>query len=451
MRFRQTDRRHPPPPRPVPSRRGSARWTVTGLALLCVVLAACARTPSQPDIVGDQDPTPAAPVTITWSFWGDDAAVEVNRRLVTLFEREHPDIRVEMVHRAWRDYFDWLQAEWQLGRSPDVMFLNFIPSYAPSGELAPLEDYVARDDVDLGDFYPALLDGFRADGHLYGLPRDNDTKVIYYNRAHFRAAGLAEPDDDWTWEDLRAAAVALTRHDPVAPRYGLGLDLDYWWLVWLWQNGCPVLDHATAPSAAQLDGAACTEALQFLQDLIHTDRVTPPVEQMTTDAMNRLLRTGQLPMLFGNHALVPWFANTAELEWQVAPLPRGVARANVAGGAGFVLSRRSPQPEAAWQLVRFLTGAKAQALLAESGVITPARRSVREESVFLRQQPYRAELFRAESLVGRPIPNFPGVTDFYRLMNEGLRAVWRGERHPAEALADLAPAVQRVIDAATAR
>jgi multiple sugar transport system substrate-binding protein len=419
--------------------------------LLCAVLAACARTPSQPDPPSAERPTEITPVTITWSFWGDERAVELNRRLVALFEREHPDIRVDTVHQPWRDYFDWLWAEWRDGRAPDVMFLNFIPSYAPSGELAPLEDYVARDAVDLGDFYPALLEGFRAAGHLYGLPRDNDTKVIYYNRAHFRATGLAEPHDDWTWDDLRTAALALTQRDPAAPRYGLGLELDYWWLVWMWQHGCPVVDNATAPATLHLEGTACNEALQFLQDLIQVDRVTPPLEQMTTDGMNRLFRTGQLSMVLGNHALVPWFANTAELEWQVAPLPRDVARANVAGGAGFVVSRRSQHPEAAWQLVRFLTERKAQALMAESGEITPARRSVREDSIFLRQHGYRAELFRTESLVGRPIPNFPGVTDFYRLLNEGLRPVWRGERRPAEALRDLIPELQRLIDDAAVR
>ena len=416
--------------------------------LLLAVLAACSERGSRPEAGTDRPAAPPTPVTISWSFWGDDWAIEVNRRLVAIFEREHPAIRVQTVHRPWRDYFDWLRAEWRSGRSPDVMFLNFIPAYVPAGELEPLDGYVARDGVDLSDFYQPLLEGFRVGAGLYGLPRDNDTKVIYYNRAHFREAGLAEPADDWTWDDLRRAARALRRDDANAPRYGLGLDLDYWWLVWHWQNGCPVLDNALEPTTARVDEPACVEALQFLQDLIHADRVTPPPELMTTEAMNRLFRRGELSMVFGNHALVPWFANTAELEWQVAPLPRGLERANVAGGAGFVLSRRSAQKEAAWQLIRFLTGPKAQAVLAESGTITPARRSVREDSIFLRQQPYRAEVFRSESAVGRPIPNFPGATDFYRLMNEGLLPVWRGERRPADVLRELAPQAQRIVDAA---
>ena len=388
-------------------------------------------------------PGSASPVTITWSFWGDDWEVAVNQRMVRAFERDFPHIKVRTEHHPWSEYFTWLRDEWRAGRSPDVMFLNYIPSYVVTGELEPLDRFA--DSAQLADFYPALLNSFRYNGQLYGLPRDNDTKVIYYNRAHFGDAGLAEPGADWTWADLRDAALALTGQDTAGPRYGFGFEREYWWLVWLWQNGGQVVDDGQNPGAVLLDSPANAEALQFLQDLIHVDRVTPPLAQMNTDEMNRLFREGRLSMIFGNHGLVPWFANTPELSWDVAPLPQNRERINVAGGAGFTISRRSQAKEASWQLVRFLTGPKAQALLAESGVITPARRSVREDNIFLRQQPYRAEVFLAETEIGRPVPNFPGVTEMERVMDEGLAPVWRGERRVADVLPELVPKVERAI------
>ena len=439
--------------RPAPPGNGLRRWRPSLGYLLIVsvlLLSACGQgSSSSHSPVAGSAPS-AAPITVTWSFWGDDWAVAVNRRLANAFERQHPGIRVQILHRPWRDYFDWLQAEWQAGRSPDVMFLNYIPAYVPLGQLEPLDEYVRQDRVDLSDFYPALLDGFRAQGRLYGLPRDNDTKVIYYNRAHFAEAGIREPADTWTWDDLRAAARALTRRDPGATRYGFGFEPEYWWLVWMWQNGCDVLDSMTDPSVVRLAEPACAGALQFLQDLIHVDRVTPAPAQLTTDEMKRLFRAGELSMVFGNHALVPWFTETSDLSWDVAPLPRAAARANVAGGAGFVMSRHAAHKDAAWRLIRFLTESKAQGILAASGVITPARRSVREDSIFLKRQPYRAEVFRSESELGRPIPNFPGATEFNRVMNAGLAPVWRGERSPADALRDLAPRIEQIVNEARA-
>ncbi len=401
----------------------------------------------------DRDPAPAdagatnanEPVTITWSFWGDDWELAVNQRMARAFEQEHPGIRVEIEHHPWSEYFTWLKSEWREGRSPDVMFLNYIPAYVELGELEPLDRYIGDEPALMADFYPALLTSFRAKGQLYGIPRDNDTKVIYYNRSHFLEAGIPVPKPNWTWQDLRETARALTQRDGGAPRYGFGFEPDFWWLVWLWQNGGEVVNDPMRPTEVLLDSPENAEAIQFLQDLIHTDRVTPPPDQLNTEDMAKLFRDGRLSMLFGNHALVPWFTNTADLSWDVVPLPQGATRANVAGGAGYTISRRSQHQDAAWQLVRFLSGQKAQAILSESGLITPARRSVREDNIFIRQQPYEADVFLAETEMGRPVPNFPGVTEMQRVIDEGLDPVWRGERPAAEVLRELAPRVEQVI------
>ena len=36
----------------------------------------------------------------------------------------------------------------------------------------------------------------------FGLPRDLNVVALYYNKAMFDAAGLAYPDDTWTWDKL---------------------------------------------------------------------------------------------------------------------------------------------------------------------------------------------------------------------------------------------------------
>lgn len=426
--------------------RAWLRYTRLGVFLPFVVAAlACSGNQSATPVADTSQVEPTPPVTITWSFWGDEWELAQNQRIVRAFEREHPSIRVQIAHHSWSTYFGWLRDEWQAGRSPDVMFLNYIPSYVLHGELEPLDRYLARDWISLEDFYPALLDSFRSEGRLYGLPRDNDTKVIYYNRAHFAEAGIPEPVAGWTWNDLRNAALALTRRDAPSPRYGFGFEPDYWWLVWLWQNGGDVLDDPAQPTKVTLDSAESVSALQFLQNLITVDRVTPPAAQMNTDEMSRLFREGRLSMVFGNHTLVPPFSDTAGLSWNVAPLPQAAVRANVAGGAGFVMSRRSQHKDAAWELIEFLTSRKGQAMLAESGLVVPARRSVREDSIFLRKQPYNSNVFLAETELGRPVPNFPGATEMARAIDTGLASLWRGERSAAEVVRDLVPLIGRAI------
>ena len=44
------------------------------------------------------------------------------------------------------------------------------------------------------------------DGSVYGFPRDISVEVLYYNKDIFDEAGVAYPDDTWTWDDFLAAA-----------------------------------------------------------------------------------------------------------------------------------------------------------------------------------------------------------------------------------------------------
>lgn len=74
------------------------------------------------------------------------------------------------------------------------------------------------DPVDLSPIAPALLQAFTYDGSLYAIPKDFDTVGLWYNKALFDAAGVAYPDDSWTWQTLRDAAIKLT--DPTNGVYG---------------------------------------------------------------------------------------------------------------------------------------------------------------------------------------------------------------------------------------
>ena len=42
------------------------------------------------------------------------------------------------------------------------------------------------------------------------LPDTAAPDVVFYNRRMFDAAGLAYPRDDWTYDDMRRAAIQLT-------------------------------------------------------------------------------------------------------------------------------------------------------------------------------------------------------------------------------------------------
>jgi multiple sugar transport system substrate-binding protein len=426
---------------------------LSGLGLLTGCLPAPSPPVSSGRAGGTRAERQAAPITqpttVTWSFWGDPWQIEVHRRVAAAFEAENSSIKVELWHKPWAEYFTWLEDQWRQGTSPDVMFLNYIPSRAPSGEIEPLDDYFQRDPLDLSDFYPRLLEQFQSRGIYYGLPRDNDTKVIYYNKTLFNEAGLQPPANGWTWSDLRYLAQELTRRDANERtfQYGFAFEAETWWLLFVWQNGGDLVDHPYHPTRVRLGEPAAIDAVQFLADLIHVDRSTPPTDVLLKpEEYKNLFREGRLAMALGNHALVPAFAERAGLRWDVAPLPVGRERANMAGGAGYTISARSSKKEAAWALLRFLGGQKGQALFAESGVVVPARRSIREDSIFLKQQPYGVGVWADETEHGRPPLNAPVREAVIRIVEPALATVWRGERSAADAIQSVLPELRRLVE-----
>jgi len=387
-------------------------------------------------------------VTITWSFWGDPWEEQINERIIKVFEDEHPDIHVETLHDSWSTYFESAETWWSDGPVPDVMFLDFVPVYASRGLLEPLDGYVQRDGLDLEDFYPGLLDTFEYEGSLYGLPRDNDTKVIFYNKALFDAAGLPYPEPGWTWDDLREAAIKLTKRDgDQTIQYGFAYEPDEWWRLWVWQNGGELYDNDKAPTRTLMNSDEAIGAIQWLADLTNVDRVTPPYDvQKTSLGIGQLFQDGKLAMAFGNHALIPGFASEPGLKWDVVGLPQQKEQVNTAGGSGYVISQASQHKEAAWTFLKWLESPKGQAIFTESGVAVPSRRSVGEASIFMQQQPtHSAAVFLEETERGRPIPMFVGCQEALALFNEAFVPVWKGVETAEAAMAEVVPKVDALL------
>ncbi|NWJ45207.1 MAG: sugar ABC transporter substrate-binding protein [Chloroflexi bacterium] len=391
-------------------------------------------------------------VSLTFSYWGDEAEIQIDKKLIDLYERLHPGIKIISLYEKWENYFNRVEQDWIGDKAPDVMFLSYIPNYASKGILESLQPYIAKEkELDLNDFYPNLLEAFHYNNALYGLPRDNDTKVIYVNLRMFREAGLATPKAGWTLQDLREAAKKLTKRDENGniTQYGFAFEPDYWWQLYVWQLGGEVYDSFTSPeppSKLLLNSPEALSGIHFYSDLINKDRVTPTYEQMNTSTeITQLFQDGKLAMAFGGHGKVPAFSQTPGLEWDVVPLPVGKQRVNVAGGAGYVIHKNSKNKAEAWELVKFLTGDLGEGLFMETGLLTPARQSIREDNIYLRNSKYNWQVFNEESKYGKRVAQFRSSNDVVKLIDTELESVWRGQKSPVEILSGLPAKIDPVL------
>lgn len=73
-------------------------------------------------------------------------------------------------------------------------------------------------------------------GKHYALPYSMATYGLYYNKAMFDKAGVPYPTDDWTWDDLRAAALKLTSGSGASKTYGFLPDYTGQWAFLLFNS-----------------------------------------------------------------------------------------------------------------------------------------------------------------------------------------------------------------------
>lgn len=124
----------------------------------------------------------------------------VEQMIIDEYMAANPNITIEVEALDEEAYKTKFKA-YAMDGMPDVVSIwgqpSFLDEVLDAGVLAELnqEDY-----VDYG-FIPGSLDGFMKDDKLYGLPRNTDIQIVYYNQKMFEDNGWEVPA---TYEDMIA-------------------------------------------------------------------------------------------------------------------------------------------------------------------------------------------------------------------------------------------------------
>lgn len=385
---------------------------------------------------------------LVFAYWGDPAELPPFEKIVSDYEAANPDVTIEVQHAPWSGYFTRLDAQLAAGAGPDVFFITNVPNYAARNQLEQLDPWIADHDFPIGDFNKEALAIHSLDGKLYSIPRDNDTNALYYNKAAFDDAGVAYPTANWDWDDLRDAALKLTKRDGNrVSQYGFATEANDW-PRWIIQNGGDVFDDPLKPTKFTMDEPAATEAIQFLGDMINVDHVMPSFQELQqSGGTSQLFLSGQVAMVVTNAARLGTFAD-ASFDWAVAPLPTGRTgiHANRLGGAGFAMNAFSKNKDAAWKFLAYVAGEPGQATFASANAsAVPAM--VGNEAVRAAFKAPFADVFLKESEYGKLFPQFAGYVDITNLyIQPALDLVWTGEASAKDAIDGITADVQARLD-----
>ncbi len=339
-----------------------SRFLVT-LTVVSVVLAGCGADEEQ---------------GIRLSGWvSSPFESDAMQEIVAEFSAANPETNLAY-HPIQANYIEKIQLMLGTGTAPDVFMLDafWAPSLIGYDTLMPLDEFIERDpEFDIGDFEPVLLDAFRRDGRLYGIPKDYSTVALFVNPEMFRKAGLTEPPRNL--DELLDYARTLTIDvdgDGVVDQYGLGISESLEAILpFIWQNNGDLVDP---DGRLRVDDQKAIDTVEMLRDLRKEGIAVVPTDVGASWNMEAFGR-GRVAMAVSGLWAVSFLDTTfADTPYEVAPLKAGTTDSSIAYVVGYVIPKDSTSPDDAWQLLRYLTDKAGQARWAELDIGLPPRRSV---------------------------------------------------------------------------
>lgn len=401
---------------------------------------------------------------LNFMMWGDSEEKSAVYEVLESFQAIHTNIGIKVIHTDSLSFADKLQTMFAGGDAPDVfyMYLEDFFGYASKGLLYPLDDYVEEPEYDLDDFYSELVNAFRYGGNLYGIPKDWTDFVLYYNMDLFDAAGLDYPNETWTWEDFREAAIALTvdeDDDGKADQFGFLVEKwANWYYNWILQNGGKIFDESgnwVFADAAYINKNA--EALQFLSDLINVDGAAPDVMASLQLGSQQAFMTEQAAMCMYGRWVELNFKDIKDFRWDYTVLPHKEQRATVVNPVALSMSKDTMYPDQAWLLLDYLTSFEGQIFTAEGGIAVPSRISVVESDHYLEApdvtkfQPHLKmdsadeDPFIIQMESSSFAPNHPNWIEIRQKLDEQLEAVFLGTKDAKSVILSLDGMVRNIM------
>jgi ABC-type glycerol-3-phosphate transport system substrate-binding protein len=358
--------------------------------------ATIARPIEEPPAVATPEPTAVTATSIQFVS-GFNFQATTHRTLARAFHEAHPDISVSVLepHIRMNTPYDPVaeigEADCFVGRVSNLDRFMELDLLLPIDALLELDATTGPE-----DFYASSWVGLERDGQRYGLPAAVVPRLILYDRTKFAAAGLPDPALDWTLDELRQTAEALTTGSGDDKQYGFFDDI---YRLARFHFDLKLIDTTLTPPT--LDYSAAAPALRWYIDLTTLYGVHPTLPIYSDDYTNYVgyVEAHRIFGIEGNYAMwtehasfVPSATGLAERNWGVAPLPVTPYGSgwHHPGNSAYFIMKDSEHRAACWQWITFLS----REYTAADGI--PVRIEVAESAAYVEQVgPQAAAVYQA--------------------------------------------------------
>ena len=379
-------------------------------------------------------------VELVMSVWDSDQQ-PVMEKMAEAYNKEHPNVTVKTQLTTWSEYWTKLEASATGGSAPDIITMNVlhVEEYADAGILMDLTEAEAKSDLKINENFPApLVDGYTVDGKLYGIPKDFDTNAVFYNKEIFDKAGVAYPQDGWTFEDFRKTCEDLQAAGLGEGVYPTAINRNSGQTTYIssvFANGGYLLSEGNEKSG--WGEQATIDAVQPWLDLV-LDGLSPTLQQMADTDPDAMFQGGQLAMYFSGNYMITSYNNTLEGKYGIAKRPTFNGKdTDIINGLAFSVSANTKHPEEAKDFALWLGSEEAQKIQGESGVCISARNDCQQYFVDAHDE-VDCQVFLDNVANAELLPHCKVTSELGQVEKKYLEPAWKGETELADACKNIA-------------
>lgn len=298
-------------------------------------------------------------VTLKYVMWDPSIKDTEMEQVVKPFEEANPNIKIDLQAMPWDEYWKKIQVSIAANDPYDIFAMSVAYAWEFAHKdmlmnLQPLyEDIVAKNGEDF--LYETMLTPMRypdADGDLYAMPYAWVGSLLYYNKTMFDAAGLEYPTDEWTYDDMWAAAEKLTSGAGPAKKYGFNINVNHEFLdAYINAAGGHVLNDEM--TECLLNEPVVVDTLTDLLGKIDSG-IAPTLASLQGQPDPFL--SGKVAMAIGASYQIDSYREITDFEWDVTMVPSNAQTGNrvVYGGPdSMAIASNCKHPEEAMKFLEY--------------------------------------------------------------------------------------------------
>ena len=384
----------------------------------------------------------------TLRIWAMGREGEVLSDLIPAFEKEHPDIRVEVQQIPWTAAHEKLLTAYVGEATPDIAMLGntWVPEFVALNALAPLDSFAAQSkEIRRDDFFPGIWQTNVVNGRTYGIPWYVDTRLIFYRSDILAKAGYKEFPKTWAeWVN----AMKKIKSQMSERQFPMLMPTNEWPqpVVFGLEAGSPILRDGGRYGA--FEQPAFRKGFDFYLDFYRQGLASPVSSSQVSNLFQEFER-GNIAMYMSG----PWYIgefksrldSATQKKWMTAPMPGlngpGVS---MAGGSSLSLFDASKHKKEAWQLMEYLSRPSVQLEFYRLTGDLPPRKSAWQDTTLANNKYTKAFRDQLERVV--PLPQVPEWEEIATTVFEHGEQAIRQTKSVDQTLADLDKEVDAILE-----